>query len=320
MIERGESPEIKTDKGVRQIDSAESRLELAYAKAQGILERDGIKMSDVPKTREERALHSSRLKQRNREIKESLSNPDKMREYMHGKVLEALVHDSVSRLKVFGEKTSSIPGSEYDDKINGVDELKEFVRPDNTRDHLALAIDTTYGKGSGLIQKFVTMERKLSDGKLTRVDYFKSDHDPAGTKENVAHVVVGVDKNHLQDLMELWMTDQQEKIQSHPAFLTMLKEAQAELQIFALVNEKRLKQISPRASGGRELQERLKIAKQTHEKTAAILKQVVDVQESKLSRRDMLTQADYRNRDRVFNGIRQELSELMTGRLSPGRR
>ncbi|MFH0830620.1 MAG: hypothetical protein V1895_00990 [Parcubacteria group bacterium] len=307
--------------GVRRFDKPSDDLELAYAKALGILERDAVRMADVPKDPETRKRHESRLSKKETEIASLAKSPEKMRDYKYSRVLEALVHDAVSRFGVFGKDTRSLPASKYDDLINGVDELKELEQPAAKPEYLALALDTTHGRGSGLIDKFNTIERQVHDGIQTRIDYFKSDKNPALTElDSVPRVIVGTEKKHLDELISLWLQEDRTRLEKHPVFLMILQQAVSELVVFKMINERTFKKMERDPYVEKDRKERLGRAIAAQERTGTILEKILATRLASMSAKEQVDYRYFRLTDRVDKAIKAEAGELLTGRRSPERR
>lgn len=293
-----------------------SQLDLAYAQALGLIEQDSVKMGDVPKGPEVQHKHARELANKNAIIeRERTESPEKDRDYKYGRVLEAIVHDAVSRAQVFGKETASIPASEYDDKINGVDELKEFKRAHGTYEYLALAIDTTHGAGSGMTSKFNDLRRRKNEGMTTRIDYLKSDQNPEKKElDSVPRVIVGMDRKHLDELIGTWLNADYEAIEKHPGFTMILQQAAGELEIFGVVNQQTLTKMKREVHVRPEQKERVERSLEAQSRAKEIINAILKARVTKMSVKEQRDYRAFKSSDQVDKAIQAESRELFQGR------
>ena len=148
-----------------------------------------------------------------------------------GTILEAIVVEQTELNEWFGPDVRTRKASRFDDVVNGVDAIAEIEREHSTS-HLALAVDVTYGV---LLQKkFDRIRHEIDDGTLATVKYFENtDETFRGRLRKVPRVVLGVEKQKVVELAELWTSGKQKELAVHPAQLQLLDEILVQLRSFA---------------------------------------------------------------------------------------
>ena len=123
------------------------------------------------------------------------------------KLLEALLTEQIELSNWFGQETSTIVPSEFDDLFHGVDLALEIDDEKEVK-HLALGIDVT-SSPYAIRNKLKIIKRQIENEKLTAMEYFHSEeHNPDfyGTMSNIPQVVIGIDGKTIKELSELWFT------------------------------------------------------------------------------------------------------------------
>lgn len=123
-------------------------------------------------------------------------------------VFETILAEQIELNEGFGQDALIIQTSEYDDLINGIDAIIEFDLEEGVS-HLALGVDITFGiiSGTKLQQKFESIRGDLNLGKLAKVRYFESEHGIAkGELSELPKVVIGVDRETVNELAKAWLT------------------------------------------------------------------------------------------------------------------
>jgi len=125
-----------------------------------------------------------------------------------GKILEALVLDRIEKDNWFGESTYTVLAAEYDDRINGVDLVIEFVVDGKVE---RLAIDVTTAQDEEVIEKKwrSIVDPLMRKGHLTKLKYFESeaDRDIVEKESNITKgevsmpkIILGIDTENFDDL------------------------------------------------------------------------------------------------------------------------
>lgn len=147
-------------------------------------------------------------------------------------ILEGIILEAGELYNWFGENASTIVPSRYDDIKNGVDCIVEFEEGENEATHLALAIDVI--SGPEVERKINRIKKDIEENHLSEIKYFSSDF--LGVKErktNIPKVVIGADKKHVADVMELWLNNKKKELSEHHLQIQILKEISMQLQAFA---------------------------------------------------------------------------------------
>lgn len=142
-------------------------------------------------------------------------------------VLESIITEQIELSDWFGPSTTTRRTSRFDDVVNGVDAIAE-IEQDNTMNHLALAIDVTYG--TSLEKKFRRIKEEIEEGTLASVKYFDNEeHTFKGKLFKVPRVVLGIDRTRLIELAGLWLNDKKKELAVHPVQFKLLEEIRLQL-------------------------------------------------------------------------------------------
>ena len=191
-----------------------------------------------------------------REIEKTFSS-DKTKEGLKklSELFEVLFSKLVELEDWLGDDVFVVETSTFDDYVNGVDAVAEFLR-EGSLTHLGLAIDVTFTSDT---QKKITKIRdEIKGGKLPLVRYFVSESgDFRGELSNIPRVVLGTDRKTLDELAELWLDflhlrkrkqtlterevpfqltqkirEVKEKLQNHPLQIELLAQIELQLESF----------------------------------------------------------------------------------------
>jgi hypothetical protein len=146
-------------------------------------------------------------------------------------ILEGIINEQIELSDWFGADASTIVPSRYDDIVNGVDCIVEFEEGENSASHLALAIDAV--SSTGVRKKFERIKHDIDNGHLAEIKYFASAFlGIRGEKSNVPKVVIGADRKHIREVMELWLNNKRKELAEHYLQIQILKEIKIQLEVF----------------------------------------------------------------------------------------
>ena len=115
-----------------------------------------------------------------------------------------------------GPTSKAYPTSKYDDYVNRVDLIIERNQG-GMSDHNGLAIDVTYGGPKTILKKLKNIRDRVLNGKLGKVDLFKSDDGKyKGQLLDIPLVVVGADANTMKGLINLFAGKEDGQLSEHP--------------------------------------------------------------------------------------------------------
>lgn len=176
-------------------------------------------------------------------------------------VFESLFSELVELEDWFGEDVFMVETSKFDDYVNGVDLVAEFLR-DGLFTHLGLAIDiTTISQVKEKIKKILN---EIRAGQLPRIKYFVSEGgDFRGELSNIPRVVIGTDRRSLDKLAQLWLdfmrlrsqkqkslqaqdlgslnkkiSETKKALRTHPVQIELLAQIELQLEAFGKYSEK----------------------------------------------------------------------------------
>ena len=148
-------------------------------------------------------------------------------------VLEAIVMEQSELSEWFGPHASTLRTTEFDDFVNGVDLVVEFNEPERSSSHLALGVDVTFG-ASTIQKKFRRIKDEIDAGQLASVKYFRSQNSRfQGRLSQIPRIVIGIEKENLQNLAALWVQGKKKELGIHPVQRLILVEARRQLETFA---------------------------------------------------------------------------------------
>ncbi len=134
---------------------------------------------------------------------------------VQAEILEAMIYDLVRNQKWFGPNASAILPSAYDDLFLGNDIILEH-KHEGVSSYSGVGIDITIGETS-FMSKVADTKARIKKGQLGRVKYFKSeDANYVGSLNNIAHFVIGVDREQMFSLTKAWTADDQVTLKNSP--------------------------------------------------------------------------------------------------------
>lgn len=146
-------------------------------------------------------------------------------------IFEIIINENLELSDWMGPEAQTITTTDYDDFINGIDTLVEFNDEEKANHHMGLAIDATFSVN--LEEKFEKIKNNIDKGKLATVEYFKSSDDTfKGRLSHVPRVVIGVEKNKVEELIDLWNTGKKKKLGEHPVQFHILGIVKMQLEAF----------------------------------------------------------------------------------------
>jgi len=149
---------------------------------------------------------------------------------MTAEVMEAIFFEQSELSDWLGPHAETIKTSKYDDYINGVDLVAEFDNGETHSNHLALAVDITFGSAT-LGNKFERIKKEILADKLAQVKYFES-HGFKGTLLQIPRVVIGVENDRVKELAALWNQGKKKDLSEHPVRDLILKQISSQLEEF----------------------------------------------------------------------------------------
>lgn len=116
-------------------------------------------------------------------------------------VFEYMLHQHIQDAGWFGAETESILPSIFDDMFNGTDLIIEQHVGRGAYAFSALGIDATFS-AEGAVNKIEKTKNFLSEGRLGRVKYFKSERaNFKGSIDSVPHFVIGLGRPALFEML-----------------------------------------------------------------------------------------------------------------------
>ncbi len=207
-------------------------LDNIYNKAWESLEEDRIEMDDFKRLYGDRRVEEDKkeVEKRKNFYKENNSNQEKEAKKL-ATIFEAIINENLELSEWLGENAQTMPTTEYDDFVNGVDTIIEFIEEDKNPSHLGMAIDATYSSELG--KKFTKIKENIDKEKLATIKYFKSiNMDFMGEKSQIPRVIVGADNNTIKELIELWYTGKKKELGEHPIQFQIMEEILIQLESF----------------------------------------------------------------------------------------
>jgi hypothetical protein len=216
----------------RDKEQVHPAIERAYTQALTTLHENAISIDEFDGFYDEKklALHRSMVAK-----KEARFDHEKHKEYAD--VLEAVIFDQCGNGTWFGEQTRAIKTSKFDDYINGSDLILEIEDTARALTHLSLSVDVTFGTTTEA-GKFARIKENIDSGTLGRIDYFRSSYSTIrGEMTHVPQVVIGVEKDTVVKLANLWMdknehTELAKTLDEHPIRRLILTEILLQLYAF----------------------------------------------------------------------------------------
>ncbi len=208
-------------------------IEHAYVHAEKILRESAIDMNEFVGFYNEKKLaqHFAIVEKKEKNFSYEPHN-------VYSEVLEAIIYDQIQNGPWFGENTKAIKTSRYDDYENGSDIILELQDTAKGLYNLSLSIDVTFGTTTET-KKFLKIKENIDNGTLGEISYFKSARaNFRGEISQVPQVVIGIEKDLLVKLADLWANDgphkekNKEEINRHPAQRVIMAEILLQLHTF----------------------------------------------------------------------------------------
>ena len=138
--------------------------------------------------------------------------------------LEAIMAEQIELSDWLGSDVLTIIPAEYDDLHNGIDMLIEFTQESEEPkdfEHLTLGVDVT-SSAYNLNKKLGIIKDGIQKGTLSQMTYFDSERNKRakGLKFNIPKVVIGIERQAIQELSGLWLEAHQAKINSNDQSLS----------------------------------------------------------------------------------------------------
>ncbi len=169
-------------------------------------------------------------------IKGKFNAPDRAK--FASEIMEGIIYDQSELSDWLGPHAHTIKTSEFDDIVNGVDLVVEFDEPSQSRKHLALGVDATFGSRT-IEKKFERIKTEIDSGDLATIKYFRSQSGNfMGQLSQVPRVVTGIDQEHLLDLAGTWNQGLKKELAIHPAQRLVLAQIAQQLKTFSAYAER----------------------------------------------------------------------------------
>lgn len=215
----------------------------AYEKATVLLENESLKPENFAAIYKTELLekHQHYVEACERRFAENRANSESWaRAEIFGKTLEAILHDQINK-GVYGEDIRGVSTAAYDDYYAGIDEVIERQSEDGTT-HIGFAVDFTFGKPDKKIAKIC---EEIKAGFLNDIQYYKSPfgnqpqfHEPL---KDVPKVVIGMDANHLVQMSNQWVNNEDEALNKNELFLMILRQIQIQSEVYKTIAHKQQK-------------------------------------------------------------------------------
>ncbi len=271
-------------------------LDSGYAKALKVLSRpiNPVDFKDIYRDVERDIAFVERMERKF--FEEASKEPlEKQNRRKIAKIFEAIIFQHAEQSNWFGDTATTIEASRFDDIVNKVDTIVEFEEPESNASHLALAMDVT--TANSFSEKFEHIKTSIEQGELTKVKYFVSESlGIRGEKSGIPHVVIGVDRKTIFDVIEAWNRGDNKKLADHPVQIKILGEIKIQLEAFKKCAEKFNKYSIVR----------------TYERTLRIIELIISSKEISVAD---LAEAE---KDEYFIAIRQNAEDISQGRTPSG--
>lgn len=206
-------------------------IDRLYVKSLHVLKCDKISLNDFYGIRNKEELEKDETEVlRLKKIFAENQTEDLEEAQKFGTIFEALIHHHGEMSNWFGENSHTIKTSDYDDYINGIDEILETNKEDQEVSHLALAIDATTNYTT--YEKLKSIWENLKNGHLTDVKYFKSENSDKTELHKVPKVVVTSSNKKIREIMSLWNNNKNMEIAEHPIQFDILDQIKTQLEIY----------------------------------------------------------------------------------------
>jgi hypothetical protein len=154
-------------------------------------------------------------------------------------VLEALMIEQSELSNWLGDSVTVLKSTEYDDYINGVDMIAEWMEGGQESQVLALAVDVTSGTDA-IRKKMERIRREIDSGSLGTIKYFAtSDGTFRGQRLLVPRVVIGASHETIKDAARLWNANEKKSLGNHTIQHSVLSQVDQQLSLMQRYAEAR---------------------------------------------------------------------------------
>ena len=137
----------------------------------------------------------------------------------------------------FGPTQQVYPTTKWDDYYNGVDLVAERMSG-GVMSHHGFALDITYAGRNVIARKINKIVDRIRQGKLGKVDFFKSnDGTFKGQLGEIPLVVIGADGNTMKGFVNLFAEKEDEKIEDHPVQFQIIDQVLMQCDFFIRIAE-----------------------------------------------------------------------------------
>lgn len=171
-------------------------------------------------------------------------SPEEMEDKKRSEILEYIIFEQCIKGKWLGKDTDIAQATKYDDFFNHVDLIAEFKNPEESKKgflHAGIAIDITFSKD--LDEKIHRIKNEISEDKLGEVEYYKSKNTPPGKIKDVPRFLVALDRETTDELIELWLTGQEEKLNNHEVQVEIMSSLYLQCGIFKEKSHRKLEKV-----------------------------------------------------------------------------
>ncbi|MDP2593838.1 MAG: hypothetical protein Q8P36_00655 [bacterium] len=148
------------------------------------------------------------------------------------KVFEAMAFEGIRAHGWLGPDVVPFRTTRFDDYKNGIDLVTEIQRGEDPAEHLALAIDVTFGQ-KAQERKFERIREEILKEDLGKIKYFRSERNGfRGELSMIPKVIVGIEPRNVMRMSRLWANDEK-KLAILPAQMAMLEEVRDQLEAFS---------------------------------------------------------------------------------------
>jgi len=154
-----------------------------------------------------------------------------------GTIFEAILHLRLKKNDWITDSTDEAKRTNpVDDFFNHIDELVGLENEKKDK-KIFFAIDAlTVGGGPlnvGIEKKMDRIQDEIVSGQLPKIKYFLDEKTGEVGKKDVPRIVIAADIKTVQELNELWMEGDKEKLAKHPLQIQMLEQIIEEAGIFS---------------------------------------------------------------------------------------
>lgn len=206
----------------------------AYERAEKALQQDVIDMEQFEDLYGQKQVERDRAYVEDRKTRfERDNSPEEKDRKRLATIFEAIMHEQIELSDWLGPEAHTVKTCEFDDIANGVDEIVEVRKEEEGPTRLALAIDVTFNAQVERKMQRICDE-DIGKERLARVKYFYSEEEPdfRGELSNVPRVVVGIGREAVRELAELWMQGEKQALARHPVQWAILEEIQLQVHAF----------------------------------------------------------------------------------------